>query len=69
MNEVRALWKQGAIGPIKHITTFDISKLDAAMSYFAKGVHTGKLVVTYQNPETTLKVCSPLLLIPLQDGN
>jgi hypothetical protein len=60
MNEVRVLWEHGAIRPIKHITTFDISKLEVAMSYFAKGVHTGKLVITYQNPDSRLKVCSVL---------
>lgn len=53
---MKTLWENGTIGPINHITTFDISKLEAAMSFFAKGVHTGKLVITFQDPETKLKV-------------
>ena len=58
MNE---LINEGAIGPIKHLTTFDISQLETAMSFFSKSVHAGKLVITFQDPNATLKVLRPVV--------
>ncbi|KAI1141492.1 putative polyketide synthase [Hypoxylon sp. FL0543] len=56
MGTMRKLWDDGIIGPIDRITTFDISRLESALSSFSKGQHTGKLVVTFDNPETRLKI-------------
>ncbi|KAL7625750.1 hypothetical protein AAE478_004973 [Parahypoxylon ruwenzoriense] len=56
MKELKSLWDSGVIGPIDHITTFDISQLESAMSFFSKGLHTGKLVITFEDPKTTLKI-------------
>ncbi|RYP05939.1 hypothetical protein DL764_003473 [Monosporascus ibericus] len=55
MNEMIELYHQGTIRPIDPITTFDISKLQSAMTFFSKAVHIGKIVITFHNPEATLK--------------
>ncbi|KAI1084321.1 putative polyketide synthase [Whalleya microplaca] len=59
MQELTTLWGDGTISPIDHIATFDISELESAMSFFSKGVHTGKIVITFQDPETKLKIARP----------
>lgn len=56
MAELGDLYRQGVIGPIDHLTTFDISQLEKAMMHFAKGIHLGKIVVTFQDPQAELKV-------------
>lgn len=53
-----ALIDQGVIGPVRHLTPFCISQLESTMSSFSKGVHTGKYIITFHNPEATLKVRS-----------
>ena len=53
---MRELWDDRIIGPINRIKAFDISELELAMMYFSKGVHTGKIVITFENPKTELKV-------------
>ncbi|KAI0483732.1 putative polyketide synthase [Xylaria cf. heliscus] len=55
MAEMTELIDQGVVGPIKHLTTFDISRLESAMSTFSKGLHTGKFVITFHNPASALK--------------
>lgn len=60
MNELNQLWSDRTIGPIESIVTFDISQLESTMACFPKGLHTGKFVVTFNNPKTTIKVCEPL---------
>ncbi|KAI0003422.1 putative polyketide synthase [Xylariaceae sp. FL0662B] len=59
MQELTKLWGDGIIKPIDHITTFDISELESAMSFFSKGLHTGKIVITFQKPDTILKIARP----------
>ncbi|KAL8704809.1 MAG: hypothetical protein Q9201_002041 [Fulgogasparrea decipioides] len=56
MAELGDLYRQGVIGPIDHLTTFDVSRLEQAMMHFAKGTHLGKVVVTFQDPKAMLKV-------------
>ncbi|KAK5997657.1 Prosolanapyrone synthase [Cladobotryum mycophilum] len=56
MAEMMALIGQGVIGPIRHLTAFCISQLESAMSSFSKGVHIGKFVITFNNPEARLKI-------------
>lgn len=56
------LFSKGVMGPAEYIKTFDISELEQAMIYFARGTHKGKVVVTFENPGALLKVCFPLLL-------
>lgn len=56
MAEMKDLLEEGLIGPIQHLSTFCISQLDTTMSSFSKGVHTGKFVITFNNPLAKLKV-------------
>ena len=56
MAELGDLYRQGVIGPIDHLTIFDVSQLEQAMMHFAKGTHLGKVVVTFQDPGSLLKV-------------
>ena len=56
MAELGDLYRQGVIKPLNHIKTFDISRLEQAMMQFAKGTHLGKVVVTFQDPRSMLKV-------------
>ena len=56
MAELRQLWVDGVIGPLHPTTTYDISRLEEAMVYFSKGVHVGKVVVTFDDPQASLKV-------------
>jgi NAD(P)-dependent dehydrogenase (short-subunit alcohol dehydrogenase family)/aryl carrier-like protein len=56
MAEVVRLYRKGVIKPIDFITTFDISELQQAMMYMSKGTHVGKIIVTYDNPESKIKV-------------
>ncbi|KAL9027875.1 MAG: hypothetical protein Q9196_003666 [Gyalolechia fulgens] len=56
MAELGHLYRKGIIRPIDHLTTFDISQLEQAFMHFAKGTHLGKVVVTFQDPNTMIKV-------------
>ncbi|KAJ5096375.1 hypothetical protein NUU61_005731 [Penicillium alfredii] len=53
-----AHYRAGRIGPIRPLSTSDISQLDQTLLGFSKGAHVGKLVVTFQNPE------SPVRMVP-----
>ena len=55
MNELNQLRSVGTIGPIELIVTFDISQLESTMTSSSKGLHTGKSVVTFNNPKAILK--------------
>ena len=59
MIELNELVDEGIIGPIKHLTSFDISRLESAISTFSKGLHTGKLIITFKEPKATLRVLRP----------
>lgn len=64
MGEMTQLLESGVIGPIEHLTTYDISQLESALTTFSKGLHTGKFVITFNDPETRLKVSNPTITIP-----
>jgi NADPH:quinone reductase-like Zn-dependent oxidoreductase len=55
--EVGTLFRQGVIRPIPKITVLDVSELDQALLYFSRGQHIGKIVVTYKNKNSIVKVC------------
>ncbi|QSZ31907.1 hypothetical protein DSL72_001476 [Monilinia vaccinii-corymbosi] len=57
--EVGTLFCQGAIRPIPQITVFDVSDLDQALLYFSRGQHIGKIVVTYENKNSMVKMIPP----------
>ncbi|KAF4624751.1 hypothetical protein G7Y89_g13418 [Cudoniella acicularis] len=61
MEEVGNLLRKRSIQPIAPIKTFDISELDRALLHFSKGQHIGKIVVTYENPTSTVKMLPPPL--------
>ncbi len=67
MDEMTQLLRSGMIGPIEHQATYDISQLESALNTFSKGLHTGKFVITFSDPETRLKVSnhSPHYTFPL----
>ncbi len=56
MAEVVQLYRKGIIKPIDYITAFDISELQQAMIHMSKGTHIGKVVITYDNPDSLIKV-------------
>lgn len=58
MKELRHLWTQCYIGPVDRIGTFDISQLELAMRCFSKGVHLGKIDITFDDPNAKHKVKS-----------
>lgn len=62
MKELDGLLCDGTIGPIEPTTTYDISQLESAMTSFSKSLHTGKIVITFDNPKLTLKVCWPHII-------
>ncbi|KAI1132296.1 polyketide synthase [Nemania abortiva] len=44
------------IGAVQPCTVSDISQLDQTLLRFSKGTHIGKMVISYQNPDSFLKV-------------
>lgn len=56
MAEVAQLASQGVVRPIDMITTYDISEVEQAMMYMSKNIHVGKIVITFANPNTVLRV-------------
>lgn len=56
MKEMTEALEKKTISPIGHITTYDISELESAMVTFSKGLHVGKFVVTFRNPQSFLRV-------------
>ncbi|KAF3003888.1 t1pks [Neopestalotiopsis sp. 37M] len=56
MAEMTEALGKRAISPIRHVTTYDISKLESAMVTFSKGLHIGKYVVTFRDPQSPLRI-------------
>ncbi|KAI1827427.1 putative polyketide synthase [Xylaria intraflava] len=56
MVELKAFWEKGSIGPIDEITSFKISELTSAMTFFSKGQHIGKVVIRFDDSTSTVKV-------------
>ncbi|KAJ4296346.1 hypothetical protein N0V90_006391 [Kalmusia sp. IMI 367209] len=55
MRSVDEHFTASRIGPISPNTTLDISQLDQALLRFSKGTHIGKMVVSYQDPNSKIK--------------
>jgi NADPH:quinone reductase-like Zn-dependent oxidoreductase/SAM-dependent methyltransferase len=51
--------RAGRIGPIPRVTLYDIAQLDKALLSFSKGTHIGKIVMTYHDPTSTVRVVPP----------
>jgi len=56
MKTVDELYRTGHIAPIHPFSTADVSELDRVLVGFIKGTHVGKVVVTFQNPNSLVKV-------------
>ncbi|KAI1398297.1 polyketide synthase [Hypoxylon fuscum] len=56
MQAVDKYYRAGQICPIRPFTPTDVSQLDQVLLGFSKGTHIGKLVVTFQNPESLVKM-------------
>nr|XP_036579356.1 polyketide synthase [Colletotrichum truncatum]KAF6786903.1 polyketide synthase [Colletotrichum truncatum] len=56
MKTVDEHYRAGLIGPILPLATSDISQLDQTMLAFSKGKHVGKLVVTFLNPDSLVRM-------------
>ncbi|KAI2776595.1 KR domain-containing protein [Daldinia loculata] len=62
MQAVHNYYQDGLIKPVRPFSATDVSKLDQVLLRFSKGTHVGKLVVTFQDPQTPVK----MLPIPSQ---
>ncbi|KAI0502734.1 hypothetical protein F5B22DRAFT_640677 [Xylaria bambusicola] len=58
MQTVHSYSRDGLIGPVHPFTATDVSKLDQVLLKFSKGTHVGKLVVTFQDPQTLVRMPS-----------
>ncbi|KAI0406831.1 hypothetical protein F4802DRAFT_612982 [Xylaria palmicola] len=56
MQTVHDYYRSGLIGPVHLFSASDISKLDQVLLRFSKGTHIGKLVVTFQDPESLVRM-------------
>jgi NADPH:quinone reductase-like Zn-dependent oxidoreductase len=55
MHSVDEHYRAGRIGPIRPHTVTDISQLGQTLLHFSKGAHIGKMVISYQNPDSTIR--------------
>ncbi|KAL8840965.1 MAG: hypothetical protein Q9176_003537 [Flavoplaca citrina] len=53
---VNELHQAGKIDPIRPFSVYDVSELDQALLSFSQGTHVGKLAVTFQNPDSNIKL-------------
>lgn len=60
MQKVDEHHRAGRIGPIRPHTVSSIAALDKALLELSKGKHTGKMVVSYQDPSSMIKVHQPI---------
>ncbi|TGJ86695.1 hypothetical protein E0Z10_g2067 [Xylaria hypoxylon] len=56
MKAVDNYWRQGDIGPIHPYAVSDVSQLHQALLGFSKGTHIGKLVVSFANPKSLVRM-------------
>ncbi|KAI1126739.1 hypothetical protein F5Y10DRAFT_293418 [Nemania abortiva] len=56
MQAVHSYYRNGSIEPIRPLSATDVSKLDQVLLRFSKGTHVGKLVVTFQDPQTLVRM-------------
>ena len=56
--EALELYRAGAIKPVP-IKTFDVSEITSAYRQFSQKNRVGKIVISMQNPQSTVKVWSP----------
>lgn len=60
LDEMVDLYNRRKIRPLNPLTEYDIGEFEKAMRYFMTGKHMGKIVITYTNPDSVVRVCEPL---------
>lgn len=60
MQRVDEHYRAGHIGPIRPHTVSSISNLDRTLLELSKGKHTGKMVVSYEDPSSMIKTRQPI---------
>jgi hypothetical protein len=56
MSEVGDMMRTEHIRPISPLKCFDVADLESALLYFSQGKHIGKVVVTYTDRASLVKV-------------
>ncbi|KAI1635391.1 polyketide synthase dehydratase-domain-containing protein [Biscogniauxia mediterranea] len=56
MKQVDRLYREGHITPIRPSSVFKVSMLDQCLQSFSKGEHIGKLVVSFQDSDSLVKM-------------
>lgn len=56
MKMVNELYQRDRITPIHPFSVFDVSELDQALLKFSQGTHVGKFAVSFQSPNSTVKL-------------
>ncbi|KAI0521826.1 putative polyketide synthase [Xylaria bambusicola] len=56
MCDLKRMWTNGIVVPVAPITSFEISQLASAMSFFTKGQHMGKVVLDFNKSTIPAKV-------------
>ncbi|KAI3316712.1 hypothetical protein HD806DRAFT_552023 [Xylariaceae sp. AK1471] len=56
MQAVDKYYREGKVGPIRPFTVWDVSQLDQALLGFSKGTHIGKLVVSFEDPNSLVQM-------------
>ncbi|RYP51839.1 hypothetical protein DL768_002915 [Monosporascus sp. mg162] len=56
MKAVNDYYHAKQIGPVRPFSASDVSQLDQVLLNFSKGVHVGKHVVTFQNPNSLVRM-------------
>ncbi|KAI5784766.1 hypothetical protein EDC01DRAFT_208974 [Geopyxis carbonaria] len=59
LQQMLHLKRQGIITPITPMRCYDVAQLEQAMRYFTEGKHTGKVVVTYTDPDAAVRFQPP----------
>lgn len=57
---VHKSYRAGDIGPVKPFSAYDVSQLDQVLLKFSKGTHVGKLVVTFLDPQSMVRMAHPV---------
>lgn len=68
MQSVNEYYQAGLIGPIRPCTVSSISQLDQTLLGFSKGTHIGKMVISYQDPNSIIKLHQSVPLAQFDPG-
>lgn len=60
MEEVASMLHAGKIWCINPVQSYDVSRLDSALLTLSKGKHIGKFVVSYEHPQSMVRIIAPV---------